>query len=516
MKIRRFFAPDMRRAIQLVRTEHGADAVILSSRAVDGGMEIVSAVDYDEELIAQMIQPGVRARTGMSDEPRPEGMDEAAAREQEDAATHAPEKAVASTQEGAGAGAQGDLLDHADAAPSDQRAPLRRTRAGQANRRRTRPADGPAERLPAAVAAERTAAVIRADRTAGEADRGAAAEGEALGWPAALEAALPRMTNPEPQTVEAPREDPSIAALRNELLAMRSMLCRQLSQLKSADRRMLEPERALLATRVASLGLDDELAETLVTEIEDPGNERAWREVMYGLARRLDVPKEDPLEHGGVFALVGPTGVGKTTTIAKLAARHCLRYGRESLALISTDTLRIGAQRQLDAYGAILGVPVRQASGAAELVRLLGALADRRLVLIDTAGLSSRDRRLAAALSQLEADRRVQRLVVLPATMQPAVMHEAVTAFGGDALAGAVLTKLDETDSLGAALSVLIRRKLKAMWLSHGQRVPEDLKLARIIHLLRWALDEPRFTAPHDGTEAPWNTAAAEVMHAGV
>src|SRR5690606_39072394 len=162
-------------------------------------------------------------------------------------------------------------------------------------------------------------------------------------------------------------------------------------------------------------------------------------------------------------------------------------------ALTSPDTCRSGAQRQLAAYGAILGVPVRQASGPAELKRLLGSLSDRRLVLIDTAGLSSRDRRLGEAMASLDADRRVRRLVVLSATMQLGVMEEAVAAFGGDALAGAVLTKLDETDSLGPALSVLIRRKLKAMWLSHGQRVPEDLRLARIIHLIRWALDEPRF-----------------------
>src|SRR5690606_6676647 len=277
-------------------------------------------------------------------------------------------------------------------------------------------------------------------------------------------------------------EDPSIVALRNELTAMRSMLCRQLAQIRWADRRMLEPERALLASRVARLGLDPDLAETLVAEVDDPAHARAWREVMYGLARRLDVPKEEPLDSGGVLALVGPTGVGKTTTIAKLAARHCLRYGRESLALISTDTFRIGAQRQLDAYGAILGVPVRQAGGAAELKRLLSALSDRRLVLIDTAGLSSRDRRLTDALASLDVDRRVRRLVVLAATMQQSVMDEAVTAFGGDAVGGVVLTKLDEADGLGPALSVLIRRKLTATWLSHGQRVPEDLRLARIIH----------------------------------
>src|SRR5690606_14945190 len=159
-----------------------------------------------------------------------------------------------------------------------------------------------------------------------------------------------------------------------------------------------------------------------------------------------------------------------------------------------------------------------QASGAAELKRLLGALSDRRLVLIDTAGLSARDRRLGDALARLDADRRVRRLIVLATTMQPKVMDEAVAAFGGDALAGAVLTKLDEAPGLGAALSVLIRRKLTATWLSHGQRVPEDLRLARIIHLLRWALEEPRLADddPRDLPVSGLDAAAAEVVHAGL
>ena len=474
MKIRRFFAPDMRRAIQLVRAEHGADAVILSSRAVDGGMEIISAVDYDEELIAQMMQPGARARAdAVASETAEISAAESSTAASETVEATPPEDAYAAADTGA---------DRPAPTPKVQATArtLRATPAQEAAAMETRAS----AESPSSAAREEAAERRVAERASSRAD-----------------------------------EDPSIVALRNELTAMRSMLCRQLAQIRWADRRMLEPERALLANRVARLGLDPQLAETLVSEVEDPGHARAWREVMYGLARRLDVVKEDPLDNGGVFALVGPTGVGKTTTIAKLAARHCLRYGRESLALISTDTFRIGAQRQLDAYGAILGVPVRQARGPAELERLLGALSDRRLVLIDTAGLSSRDRRLSEAMASLEADRRIRRLIVLAVTMQPRVMDEAVTAFGGDALAGAVLTKLDETDGLGAALSVLIRRKLTATWLSHGQRVPEDLRLARIVHLLRWALDEPCFSEVDDAQDPAVSgagTAAAEVLHAAV
>src|SRR5690606_5126268 len=366
MKIRRFFAPDMRRAIQLVRAEHGADAVILSSRAVDGGMEIISAVDYDEELIAQMMQPGARARAdAVASETAEISAAESSTAASETVEATPPEDAYAAADTGA-----------------DRRAPTPKV--------------------------EATARTLRATPAQEAAAMETRARAESPSSAAREEAAERRVAERASSRAD---EDPSIVALRNELTAMRSMLCRQLAQIRWADRRMLEPERALLANRVARLGLDPQLAETLVSEVEDPGHARAWREVMYGLARRL-------------------------------AARPCRRSGRESLALISTDTCRIGAQRQLDAYGAILGVPVRQARGPAELERLLGALSDRRLVLIDTAGLSSRDRRLSEAMASLEADRRIRRLIVLAVTMQPRVMDEAVTAFGGDALAGAVLTKL--------------------------------------------------------------------------
>ena len=530
MKIRRFFAPDMRRAIQLVRAEHGADAVILSSRAVDGGMEIISAVDYDEELIAQMIQPGSR--------PRQDAAVDATAARTVDATGRTADATAGTTADAASRTVDAAASTVATAAASDTPAAPADTAHWRGRTSRAAIVDRPSATsttasgsstrsggriagLPPAhpEAPHRTSRKSPTRETHGAAADETVAASAREGVKHACRADDVAVVRAGDDRTTPCGEDPSIVALRNELIAMRSMLCRQLAQIRWADRRMLEPERALLASRVARLGLDPDLAETLVAEVDDPAHARAWREVMYGLARRLDVPKEDPLDSGGVFALVGPTGVGKTTTIAKLAARHCLRYGRESLALISTDTFRIGAQRQLDAYGAILGVPVRQAGGAAELKRLLSALSDRRLVLIDTAGLSSRDRRLTDALASLDVDRRVRRLVVLAATMQQSVMDEAVTAFGGDAVGGVVLTKLDEADGLGPALSVLIRRKLTATWLSHGQRVPEDLRLARIIHLLRWALDEERFARPDDSPDVAAlgvRVPAAEVMHAGL
>jgi flagellar biosynthesis protein FlhF len=295
--------------------------------------------------------------------------------------------------------------------------------------------------------------------------------------------------------------DPSLQAMREELAAVKGMLNEQFARLSWADLRAFRPARALLLRRVAALCMDEALTTTLVEDVAHPDDgSQAWREVLLGIARRLKVARHDPLEEGGVLALVGPTGVGKTTTIAKLAARHCLRHGADSLALISTDNFRVGAQRQLDAYGAILGVPVRRAETGEDLHRQIEELRDRRLVLIDTAGMAPRDRRLAESLGRLNDLKNLKRVLVLSANMQLPVMREAVRFFGGDALAGITLTKLDESPGLGAAVSLLIESGLPAVWLSEGQRVPEDLKLARVIHLLAWAGD---IEAPDEAGRVP-------------
>jgi flagellar biosynthesis protein FlhF len=495
MKIRRFFAPDMRRAIQMVRNEQGADAVILSSRAVDGGVEIVSAVDYDQELIAQMTRPAASAG----------GIESKADRAV--AAEGIAVETAALTPVGAAEPAADDAAATRSAASAEPSAAATAATAAEA----VAPSGTAAATVAAPAAAQAAAALAAPAAPAAAPSADAVARIAAAAESAAAAAS-------ELPIAAAVREERGLAALRTELEAMKCMLREQLAHMSWADMKMRQPERALLATRVARLGLDPELAEALVAEVEHPENAGAWREIMFGLARRLRVPKSDPLEEGGVFALVGPTGVGKTTTIAKLAARHCLRFGRESIGLISTDTLRVGAQRQLDAFAAILGVPVRPASDVDELNRLLHALRDRRLVLIDTAGMAPRDRRLADALQQLDSVRSIRRYLVLAANMQPGVMDDAVRAFGAAGLAGAVLTKLDEANGLGAALSVLVRQKLRAVWLSHGQRVPEDLRVANGLHLLRWAFDReamsdadalanPRYLARRD---------AAGVTHAAV
>jgi flagellar biosynthesis protein FlhF len=460
MNIKRYVAPDMRRAIHMVRTEHGPDAVILSSESVEGGVEIIAAVDYDQALVARAFGQPAKAENKASEEPTSA---EAASsfRAEGKSATPAPEKTPPAPPVFAKT-----MAEAAEAAADANAAPAAATR----STRRAKPAPTAPATSPAAPA-----------------------NGVGL---------------------ETTRE---LRAIQKDLFALKGLVRERFAW---SDLRSLSPQRNWLMRRAEAFGLTPELADTVVNEVEHPeADDRAWRELVFALARRLSVLREDPLDQGGVFALVGPTGVGKTTTIAKLAARHCLLHGRDSVALITTDCLRIGAQRQLEAFAAILGVPVRTADSPERLSRLLAEMGSRRLVLIDTAGSAAHDGAITGALKSLEIGAKLRRFLVLAANMQSACMRDAVRAFGGRDLAGVVLTKLDETSTLGAAISLLIEAKLPAVWLSDGQRVPEDLKLARAVELLKYAT---RAGTPGQEHTAPAFAAAVakpndgSPIHAGI
>lgn len=379
MKIKRFFAPDMRQAMRLVREELGPDAVILSNKRVKGGVEIVSAMDYDEELL-------------MPADPL-----------NEDALSAIPTPAI----------------DHD---PS------------------------------------------------------------------------PRMTIPRDESVaNKPRKPPEIAwsqepallEMRRELHMLRSLMEQQLTGLAWGEIMRDFPHQVALFKRLMKLGLGATLARQFIEDLpsalaESGDTEGQWRRALGILAHKIPVGEEDVLNAGGIAAFVGPTGVGKTTTIAKLAARYALRHGAKHVALITTDNYRIGALDQLKTYGRLLDVPVRVASDSEELKKVLLDLKDRRLILIDTAGMSQRDLRLATQFSVLNSGRNIIRpYLVLSATTRLSGLEEAARAFQGIGLAGTILTKLDETTSLGSALSVIIQNTLPVLYVTDGQRVPEDLHNAR-------------------------------------
>jgi flagellar biosynthesis protein FlhF len=232
---------------------------------------------------------------------------------------------------------------------------------------------------------------------------------------------------------------------------------------------------------LAGIGITPDVVRDVIAALGDGLTARtAWSAPLKQLEASIPLCDDDLIAEGGVFAIVGPTGVGKTTTIAKLAARYALRGRPEDVALVTTDTFRIGAREQLETFGEILGSPVYQAGDSARLAEVLNMLSGRRLVLIDTAGMGQRDVRLARQLSWLAAaDSRVKVLLALPANTQTATLQEIVEAFMVARPSACILTKTDEATSLGGALSALIRSRLPLAYVANGQRVPEDLHFAR-------------------------------------
>jgi flagellar biosynthesis protein FlhF len=253
-----------------------------------------------------------------------------------------------------------------------------------------------------------------------------------------------------------------------------------------ADRSRSEPGFAGIFHRLGQLGISADLSEHIVSMLDlDQDLEQTWNQALALLAHQVQVTDDDILSKGGVVALVGPTGVGKTTSIAKLAARFTLRYGNREVALISTDSYRIGAQEQLCNFGRILGIPTYMASTGDELRERISDLSDKRLVLIDTAGMSQRDIRLSQQLEELNnSSALVRSYAVISANTQANTMIDVMRAYSHIKLSGCILTKLDETTSLGGALSTVIRYQLPVAYISDGQRVPEDMHPARAHSLI--------------------------------
>ncbi|EAR56173.1 flagellar biosynthesis protein, partial [Photobacterium sp. SKA34] len=299
--------------------------------------------------------------------------------------------------------------------------------------------------------------------------------------------------NGREQSPQKPRLDPSryeskaqpskdeLDQVRSEMNSIRRLLEHQLSGLMWQEVERREPMRAMMIKRLEKMGLSEQLADQLACYIpEDIQPNEAWPALLDLLSDQIITTDDCILDTGGVVALLGPTGVGKTTTIAKLAARAAMEFGPEQIALVTTDTYRIGAHEQLATYGRIMGCPVRVAKDAEELADILHQLRHRRLVLLDTAGMGQRDIRLSEQLDTLmkNSGAHIRSYLVMPATSQRRVLQETIEHFRRIPLSGCVLTKLDESLSLGEIICVAIQNALPIAYLADGQRVPEDIKIA--------------------------------------
>lgn len=289
----------------------------------------------------------------------------------------------------------------------------------------------------------------------------------------------------EPQVAVPPPVAPAPAApasadIKREMQAMRSLLETHLSRLSWNERARRTPIQAQAMRNLSSLGLGSDLVDEILTDCDALSSyDDAWRLPLARLVQRLAVTDTDLAEEGGIIAVVGPTGVGKTTAIAKLAARHTLRHGAGQVALVAADDYRVGARAQLTAFGEIIGAPVYVAGDGAELKRVLDSLGSVPLVLIDTTGLGHRDARISAQLAALAGQEfPIRHLLALSANSQVESLQETIEAFAPLGLAGCILTKIDEAVVLGGALTAIIRSGLPLAYLCNGQRVPEDIRYA--------------------------------------
>ena len=436
MNVKKFTAATSREALRKVREALGPDAVILSNRPVDGVVEIL-ALDNDD--VASLASPAPESEMAA---PRPNlRIQEPTFDDFEPAPAPAPAPRPAARpaprafQEAPAARQPMNSLYDMDEPAAPAVAPT------YANRRAPQAADVPAFDM-SAMTAMMSAAIAQAKESA-------AAE---------------------------------MHGMMNEIRAMRGMMESQLAELSWGTTQQREPQKAAVLREMLAAGFSASLSRYLVDKLpagKDAAESLRWVKTV--LARNITTMADEDaiLDRGGVFALVGPTGVGKTTTTAKLAARCVMRHGPEKLALITTDAYRIGGHEQLRIYGKILGVMVHSVKDEADLRIALKELRNKHTVLIDTIGMSQRDQMVTEQVAMLtESGADVKRLLCLNATSTNETLNEVVRAYQGTGLAGAIMTKMDEAASIGNVLDVLVRQKLNLHYISNGQRVPEDLHLA--------------------------------------
>ncbi len=284
-------------------------------------------------------------------------------------------------------------------------------------------------------------------------------------------------------------------AVIREIQSMRGLINEQLSGLVFGEMQRREPDKLRLMSTLLAGGFSPALSRRMLEKApsgEGIADLRNW--IKRALDKNLITSSADDIVNkGGVYALLGPTGVGKTTTTAKLAARCVVRHGAEKLALLTTDNYRVGAHEHLRIYGRILGVSVHAVRDASDLEIALSELRKKHMVLIDTVGMSQKDEHVAEQVAMFSGrGNAIKRLLLLNATCQGDTLEDVVNSYKGGGLAGCVITKTDEAASLGAVLDTVIRHRLAVHYVANGQRVPEDIHPVNREYLLHRALAAAR------------------------
>jgi flagellar biosynthesis protein FlhF len=446
MNIKRFFGKNSREALSMVRKELGDNAVILSNRAMNGGNEIMA---FKEEDMNAMV-----AR----EENHHISNDEAMAHPtllsliQKNNHSKAMDDETSNTEPYIAEPFTAKIDDYDEIV---RRAEVKRNAPMNKLQETPRQAMQMAPQKPAPVQ-------------------------------------KPTLSQAGRQTVSTPQSSTQITEMLNEMRDMRSVIESQLTALSWGNIQQRDPVKSKMLSMLLSAGFSASLSRQLTEKMPDNLDEaKASTWIKSILSINLNTIENDieMLDQGGIFALIGPTGVGKTTTTAKLAARYVMKHGTQNLGIITTDAYRIGGHEQLRIYGKILGVMVHAVKDEADLKIALNELKNKHTILIDTVGVSQRDHMVAEQISMLSSTNLpVKKLLCLNATSTGETLADVIKAYKRKGLDGCIITKLDEAATIGNALDVVIREKLKLFYVANGQRVPEDIHLANKAYLIQHAL----------------------------
>jgi len=474
MKVKRIFAPDMRQAMKRVRDEIGPQAIIVSNHRIAGGVEVVAAHEDDFESAQSQFkhQQSVRGRREQQVDLLTTG-----SRKTLGAEFIEQEKKVAQSAVLKAKGRSVSEYVQQERSASPELARNQQLESGY---------DEDLESILASLKKKKKGAsdiaanevLVSSEHTKVDAFE----SGDAFGNTRDIDPEDLQQVRQKNGMHDGLSQNDLIEDMQQEITQLKKMLAGQMPGAYKAETGTVSNALVVdkLEQRFEQIGLGRIYAKQIKAKI-DPGLDlsKAWRKSLASLVDVVPVVNYDFIERGGMIAFVGPTGVGKTTTIGKLAAKYVLENGSSGVALVTTDSYRIAAHEQLKTFGRILDVPVRVVDEKNSLAEVLESLKNKRLVLIDTAGLGSSDaasQRQGFMLENVSVN--LKKLLVLSCSAQRQVLDDAYDSYSPLGLSGCVLTKVDESGSMGAALTLAIERKLAIAYVSSGQKVPDDIHVA--------------------------------------
>jgi flagellar biosynthesis protein FlhF len=478
MNVKRFTARTSRDALNLVRQAFGSEAVVLSTRPCAEGVEVLA-------MAAESVQRFERASTAAAPQAAaPRAAAQAATKPStvaEDAQAlamstlsfqdYVRERMLRRRKDAMAGGAAAPSATAADSMPSAMTPPTTPTMT---------PPMPAALRVPAAPPRQRAPQPIAPQLYAADDDAREQHHHHTQGFERSADAPLSQRIEPvqaniiqQPSAAEMATARAERSEVVSELRAMKGLIEDRFNALAFLEKLQRQPRQAVLSQKLLDCGFSPALTRKLVDSLPADIEELAWAASV--LERNLATGESEAAldDAGGVYAMVGATGVGKTTSTAKLAAAFATRHGAAQLGLITLDAYRIAAHEQLRTYGRILGVPVHTAHDRASLEDLLDLLSAKKMVLIDTAGMAQRDTRTRELLEML-SHRSIQKLLVVNAAAQGETIEDVIVAYRAAQCRGVVLSKIDEAVKIGPAIDAMIRHKLRVVAVANGQRVPED------------------------------------------